>query len=78
MECAYDYVRLRRTRAVWTALTLLTADIVDEVDRIAVCGQRCQFGPLSIPSIWSITSMPSNKRSRQAAWQEPLIKLRLL
>ena len=57
-------VRLRRTRAVWTALTLLTAltvltaDIVDEVDRIGVCGQqrqRCKTA-LSMTSTMSIRS----------------------
>ena len=40
MECAYGDVRLRRTRGVWTALTLVTAltvltsDLIDEIDLI--------------------------------------------
>ena len=51
MECAYDYVRLRRTRGFWTALTLLTAltvltadkiDEVDEVDPIGLGRQQRQ------------------------------------
>jgi hypothetical protein len=48
MECAYDHVRLRRTRGFWTALTLLTAltvltaDKIDEVDPIGLGRQQRQ------------------------------------
>jgi hypothetical protein len=36
MECAYDYVRLRRSRGFWTALTLLTALTVLTADKIVL------------------------------------------
>jgi len=65
MECAYDYVRLRRTRGFWTALTLLTAltvltaDKIDEVDPIGLGRQQRQCGQFCPPSMQSILSTPS-------------------